>query len=236
MKIHRFIISMPIAMGPATITDQEVVGQITRVLRLKKGEQIILGDGNLNEGLATITGFSKDSIEVEIASVSKNANEPANNAILYCAVLKRENFEWVIQKATELGVKEIVPVLSKRTVKLNVRQDRLEKIIKEAAEQSGRGIVPVLHEPLSFKKALDHAKSNKLNLFFDSSGKALNPMPYTLNPIGIWVGPEGGWDTTELALANNNQFEVVSLGKLTLRAETAAVVACYVANHFNSSL
>jgi len=133
-----------------------------------------------------------------------------------------------------------VPIISKRTVKLNLRQDRLKKIIKEAAEQSNRGVVPILHEPLDFKKALEHALNNDLNLLFDPAG--LNLCPFGTSPagreirklkaeslkLGIWIGPEGGWDEEELQLAKEKGFKIVSLGKLFFRAETAAIIASYL--------
>ena len=84
---------------------------------------------------------------------------------------KKENFELVVQKAVEIGVKEIIPIITKRTVKLNLKYDRLEKIIKEAAEQSGRGILPILRKAMDFKKAIEEAEQNNINLFFDISGK-----------------------------------------------------------------
>jgi 16S rRNA (uracil1498-N3)-methyltransferase len=147
--------------------------------------------------------------------------------ILYCSIIKRENFELMAQKATEVGVKEIVPLLSSRTIKLNIKSERVEKIIKEASEQSGRGKVPELHPPMTFKDALEHAKSNDLNLFFDPSGKIFSPLTQE-KKIGVFIGPEGGWDEDEIGLARAQNFQIVSLGKLVLRAETAAIVASFL--------
>ena len=228
MKIHRFIGEFKLKTGHIIISDAEIFNQMKNVLRLEAGETIILGDGKLNEGEAKIISFGKGSVEVEIMEVGKNTNEPSTDVILYCSILKKENFEWVVQKATELGIKEIVPVISKRTVKLNLRADRLEKIIREAAEQSGRGIVPKIHEPINFEDAVRDISKDGGNLFFDISGvviSILKPNTYNLKPVSVWVGPEGGWDDTEIELARANKFTVVSLGKLTLRAETAAIVA-----------
>ena len=124
---------------------------------------------------------------------------------------------------------------------MNFKKERLEKIIKEAAEQSGRGVIPVLNETLDFKKALEKesvksANKNDLNIIFDSTGKPLFKLSTCevnnlkkLARIGIFVGPEGGWTEKELALAKSKNFKIISLGKLTLRAETAAIIASYLA-------
>ena len=137
------------------------------------------------------------------------------------------------QKAVEAGIKEIVPVISKRAVKLNLNLKRLNKIIREAAEQSERGIMPILNKPLELSKAIKESQSNNLNLFFDRNGSEFSEVlgiikKDDLKKIGIWIGPEGGWGEEEVKIAKENNFKIVSLGKLTLRAETAAIIASYL--------
>ena len=143
-------------------------------------------------------------------------------------VLKKENFEWAVQKAVEVGVKEITPIITARTVKLGLNKDRLKKIIKEAAEQSGRGILPKLNEAIIFDEAIKSAKENDLNLFFNIGGKNVQHSMSNISKIGIFIGPEGGWDEEEIKKAqSSNGFTIVGLGKTILRAETAAVIASY---------
>jgi 16S rRNA (uracil1498-N3)-methyltransferase len=232
MKLHRFIRDFDFRNKILKISDKEIFNQVKNVLRLKVGDQIILADGKLNEALACIEKFEKDFFEVKILEISKNENEPKICAILYCSILKRENFEWVVQKATEVGVAEIVPLVTKRTVKLSFKKERLEKIIREAAEQSGRGIVPLLHPPQKFIEAIKKAESNDINLFFDISGQQLDKSGFNQKKrVGIFIGPEGGWDDEEIKIARQANFLIVSLGKLTLRAETAAIVASYFVSH-----
>ena len=121
-----------------------------------------------------------------------------------------------------------MPVLAKRTVKMNLRSDRLEKIIREASEQSGRGIVPRLHSVAGFEAALNHAKeNNQVNFFLDVSGHGIDNSKPTKLQTGVFVGPEGGWDNSEIEKAQEIGFEVVSLSKLILRAETAAILGVY---------
>ncbi len=171
-------------------------------------------------------------IEVGITEVGKNENELPVYGILYCSILKRENFELVAQKSTEIGIKEIVPIISSRTIKMNLREDRLEKIIKEAAEQSDRGILPILNKPMKFDDALIHSRANDFNIFFHPGGEPVHGIKHAFQKVGIFVGPEGGWDEAEeKAVADLStgagHYKIANLGPLTLRAETAAIVATY---------
>ncbi len=227
MKIHRFIIPDNLRTGDLEIRDKEIIGQIKNVLRLKVGEKIIIGNGKGQEAMAKITGIGKSSVVLKVQSLRENDNESKNSVTLYCSVLKKENFEFVVQKATEIGIKRIVPVISERTIKFGLNQERLEKIAKEAVEQSGRGMAPVILEPMYFEEAVTNTSEMDGVFFFDSSGKPIKEN--SLNgEIAIFIGPEGGWTDLEVSLAKNNGFIIVSLGKLTLRAETAAIVASYI--------
>jgi 16S rRNA (uracil1498-N3)-methyltransferase len=180
-----------------------------------------------------ITELDKKFIEVEVTEKSVNKKESDTYGVLYCSILKRENFEWVVQKATECGIKEIVPVISARTIKLGFKKERLEKIIREAAEQSGRGELPILGEALKFEVALEKAKENDLNLFFEMDSPLIDKeQTGKAGKIGIFIGPEGGWNDEELETVKkeageSDKFKMAGLGKTTLRAETAAVVASW---------
>lgn len=229
MKIHRFIRNFDFSKKVITISDKEVCNQIKNVLRLGIGDKIILSDGRLNEAVVKITTLRKGEVAGEILKVNQNQNEPVVHVVLYCSILKRENFELVVQKATEVGVAEIIPLIAKRTIKLNLKRERLKKIIHEAAEQAGRGIVPFLGESRDFEEALKGAERNDINLFFDQSGQPFGQKKIEHGMrVGIWIGPEGGWDEEEIKLAKEKNFQIVSLGKLTLRAETAAVITSYL--------
>jgi 16S rRNA (uracil1498-N3)-methyltransferase len=229
MKLHRFIVNSNLQAGTFLVKDPEIINQIKNVLRLKVKEQVMLSNGAGNEGVATITKITNDMVETDIGSISENNNESDKRVTLYCAVIKKENFEWVAQKATEIGVTEIVPIISARTVKLQLKLDRIEKIIKEAAEQSGRGVIPALYEPELLEKAMSESH-NDINFFFDGNGEVITSAnTHNAKSIGIFVGPEGGWDPKEIESAKEKGFTIASLGKLTLRAETAAIVASYLA-------
>ncbi|MDP3710577.1 MAG: RsmE family RNA methyltransferase [bacterium] len=226
MRLHRFIGNFDLRRKEIVLSDKELVNQIKNTLRLKVGDRVILADGKLNEAVCEIEKIDKNLVEFSADKIYRNQNEPKRKVIFYCAVLKKENFEWVAQKATEVGVSEIQPIITSRTVKQKLNLERLQKIIREAAEQSGRGVVPILREPIDFKRAAQEAGRNESNLFFDISGKpALSVIASTIN---IFIGPEGGWEEKEIELAKDYEFKIISLGKLTLRAETAAVVSSYL--------
>lgn len=229
MRLHRFIGNFDCSLDSIEIADKDIINQITNVLRLGVGDRCILGDGNGHECVGEISERQKNMLVIVVVERSENKNEPTVVGILYCAILKRENFELVVQKTTEIGIAEIVPLITTRTVKLDIKEDRLQKIIKEAAEQSGRGCLPILHKPMQLAEACIHARSNDVNFFF-----ALSDMPANDSTLrvgmqrGLFIGPEGGWTEDEEVFARNEGYTIISLGALTFRAETAAIVASYL--------
>ncbi len=226
-KIHRFIGNFGIDADRFLLRDAVLVHQIRDVLKLKRGEKIALCDGAGREAVYSLALVEKAGIEV-IISERRDCEEPLRKAVLYCSVLKRENFEYAVEKAVECGAFRIVPVISARTVKLGLNLERLGKIAREAAEQSGRGIVPEIAAPIKFAEAVKAARGNEENCFFDASGVDFpGPRPSSA-PVGIWIGPEGGWEDSEIEAASLARFSVYSLGKRVMRAETAATVAVFL--------
>ncbi len=228
MKLHRFIGDFIFDDSTLSIIDPEIVNQLKNVLRLKIGEELILCDGKGYEISASIQSIDRKEIIVELGKMIKNKNEIKHQVNLFCAILKKENFELVAQKATEIGITRIVPVISKRTIKIKVDPVRIKKIIKEASEQSGRGVLPELHEQMNFAEAIEYAKTLGESIIFDGSGYPISDTRSTPHVSCIFIGPEGGWTENELTLAKENNFHIKNLGPLTLRAETAAIVACFL--------
>jgi 16S rRNA (uracil1498-N3)-methyltransferase len=230
MRFHRFLIDTVLASGPLILKNPDLVHQIRSVLRLTVGDSLLLLDGRGSEAEVLIERVEKDRIEVHVGDLRTITTEPQRSVILFCSILRRENFEWVVQKATEIGAVKIVPVLAERTVKTGIRMDRLVRIVREAVEQCGRGVVPTLSEVVDFETALSMAPAK--NIFFhlgaeQGIGKALE----RAGEAGVWIGPEGGWTDAEALKAVKNGFIVSSMGSLALRAETAAVVGTYLAVH-----
>lgn len=227
MRLNRFIGNYSFDRDLVQI-EGEVAHQIRSVLKLRAGEKIILGDGAGKEAIAEIISLNKDSVSAKLVEKTENNSEKdIRQVTLYCAILKRENFELVVQKATEIGVRKIVPLITMRTIKLGLRDDRLIKIIKEAAEQSGRAILPELGKPIEFEEALKNIEPVKAwfcDLGEESAEKFLNET----EEISIFIGPEGGWDDKEREMAKNRGVNFINLGPLALRAETAAIIASYL--------
>ncbi len=237
MRLHRFIGNFDFTKKPLRVEDKELAHQLKNVFRMKPGGQVMLVNNTLQEAVAEIKTLGRDSVEFEVMATTENKKEPGIETTLFCAVIKKEHFELVVQKATEAGVTEIVPIVTKHTVKLSLRKDRLEKIAKEAAEQSGRGIIPAIGDVITFEQALRHAKDYQANLFFEP-GAPLFSQERLRNSgatrASIFIGPEGGWDDAEIETARLHDLKVIGLGGLTLRSETAAIIATYlVANAAN---
>lgn len=229
MKVHRFFGNFDIQKSSLRIDDRNVIHQLDNVLRIKPGEHIALFDDSGYEAEYEIVDMDKTSIELSRLSYEKNEAEPAHSVTIFLSILKKENFELAVQKAVEAGVTEIVPTITERTVKIGIDEARLSRILKEAAEQSGRGIVPKLHPVLPFAEALTYASSLGFGgTLFDSSGSPLFADSSQLKAVSYFIGPEGGFAPSEVSAARDAGFTIASLGPRTLRAETAAIIATFL--------
>lgn len=231
MRLHRFILNLDLADDRLVISDFETTNQIRNVLRLEAGDRFVVCDGKGKEATAQVVSADKNVV-AEVLDRREVASESAARAVLYCAVLKRENFELVAQKATECGVAAIVPVISTRTVKLGVKRDRLQKIAREASEQSGRGIVPEILEPMPLKQAIVHAAENGVNILFEPGAPLFQQPKNDKQKTGLFIGPEGGWDDAEVEQLRAAGYHIAGLGPRVLRAETAAIVASFIATSY----
>lgn len=230
----RFFINQPIEQGKdITLTDAGITHQFAHVLRLKEGDAVVLLDGEGNEGDAVIQSITKKSVTLALGKRARNENEPLNAVTLYQSVVKKDKMEWVFEKCTEIGVSRFAPMLSEHSVKQGVNGVRAQKIIREAAEQSRRGMIPEIREISSFTDAVQEAKKNgAVCILAHNEGEAEQitdfARAYDLSGgVNVFIGPEGGFNDAEVAHASQNGFHIVSLGKRTLRAETAAIVACF---------
>ena len=234
MRLHRFIGDFDFSKQEFFIKDIGIENKIRKVLRLKTGNRLMFVDKNHIEAEAEIKSVRKKGILVNVIKINKSKRDYTLRVTLYCSILKRENFELVVQKATEVGVVCIVPLIAARTIKLGLNKKRMEKIAREAAEQSGRVAAPVIEEPILFDAAIHHSRQNDRNIIFDMErGIVRKEKTKTSRAAGIFIGPEGGWEAREIECARKRGFNVARLGEFTLRAETAAIVASYlVTNSF----
>ena len=232
MRLHRFIGKYNLTGKKVEITDFEEVNQMRSVLRLKKGDKIVLADGKGQEAEVILESFNENKI---LGTVNKNypARTPLagfRNVHLYLAILKKENFELAVQKAVECGIASITHIITERTIKTGLNMERLQKIIKEASEQCGRSTLPELFDIFDFTEAINSQADEKI--IFHTDEETANYQPNKkANSVNIFVGPEGGFTPNEIELAKNSGFTPASLGGLTLRGETAAIIGAYRAMH-----
>ena len=205
----------------------EDVSHISKVLRMSSGDSIIVCDGEGNDYDATITSISKTEVVAKITGSYVCDAEPCVNVTLYQALPKQGKMEYIIQKNTELGINKIVPVYTKRcVVKPSDKTERWQKIAEAAAKQSGRGIIPQVMPAISFDDAINQMKDFDLALMpYECEEQVklkdiLNSCKY--KNISIFIGPEGGFDLTEVEFAKSAGVKSVTLGKRILRTETAA--------------
>lgn len=223
--MHRFIGDFDLSQEAVEITDRDLLHQWSRVLRLQEGSEVVLVDGKGLEATAVINELLKSLAKLVIVSRANVSREPKRRVHLYQALLKRENFELVAQKAVEVGAYALIPLITDHTVKLGLKTERVQKIMKEAAEQSGRGMVPLVVEPVSLAQALKQRDTMRPGIFFDIDAPVLTPVPN--EDVDIFIGPEGGWSLQEKEMAAKHGLQNASLGSTILRAETAAIVATY---------
>ena len=217
------------------IIEGEDVKHISRVLRCKENDKLEVCDMDNNEYICEIREINKDNILLDIIEKVNIKRESSLKVKLYQGMPKGTKMELILQKLTEIGVDEIVLVQTKRSVtkidnkKEDKKIERWERIIYEAAKQSKRGKIPTLRGVLSFNEALKDMENNDLNLCPYENERTIsikeglkNSSP---NTVGIFVGPEGGFEEDEIEKIQNIDGKVVSLGPRILRTETASVVA-----------
>ncbi len=230
-----------------SITDEKARYLIS-VLRCKKGDELTVFDGEGKCFKTTIIKSEKKEITAEVTEKFLCDIESPIDIILVQGLLKGEKMDLVIQKATELGVKEIVPVVTGRSQLRETKKiTRWRKIAGESSRQSGRSLVPVIHEPVEFEQFLPSCFASSMThgfIFYEEGGLKLSeaveslkkiedPIPSLVKGGGkeliIIIGPEGGFTKEEIAFAEAKGFFVISLGKRILRAETAAITAVALA-------
>ena len=221
-----------INQNTVTITGQDL-NHIKNVLRLRTEDRLICFDGKGIEYLCSITAIDKDSIRTEIISSKKADTEPAARITLAQALPKSSKIDYIIQKAVELGVFKVIPVITERTIAKGSKLERWNKIAKEASEQCGRAIIPEVAPSMNFNEFLSISTDFDLKLIpweneKQNSLKSVLKEHHNTHNIALLIGPEGGFSAQEVKEAVNRGFMPVSLGKRILRTETAAL--CAVSN------
>lgn len=214
------------------ITGEDAV-HITKSLRMSVGEAITLCDSNKIEHLCKIERITPDGVLVRVVSESECNNEPNVEVTLFAALTKGDKMETVIQKSVEIGVHNIVPVLTDRCVSrpdgksAEKKIQRYQKIASQAAMQSRRAIIPQVNALAELKKLPETLKDfDKVILFYEGGGEPLKSIiSRNDKKIAVFTGPEGGFEEREVKLLTDNGAVCATLGKRILRAETAPLVA-----------
>ena len=224
MRLHRFFIEENLnGKKNLSITDRSVLNQWKNVLRFDPGDKIILFDGSGSDFLFSIEKISNKDVELSFVEERPILFKPKTDLHLIQSVIKRENFELILEKVTELGISKIVPVISDRSVKLKLNLERSKKIIQEAAEQSGKAILPEISELKKLPDFLNDKEEGRSYIALDPRGENFSLQNFHDKKVGVFVGPEGGWSEEEINLFKESGVPIFSLGKQILRAETAAI-------------
>ena len=228
-EIHKLDVGAVFAIQP------EHARHVSKVLRMRVGEAMILCDGAGGDYTAEITSVKNDNVEVKIIAYTENTAESLTKITLYQSLPKLDKLEMIVQKCVEVGVWEIIPVSSEHSVPATINSQRLErlrKISESAACQSGRGIIPQIHTVTALKNILPddfdegfvaYEKEHEYRLKQDDLPKG--------GRIGLFIGPEGGFSANEIKLLLGKGVRPFSLGRRILRTETAGIAALAVLFH-----
>ncbi len=218
------------------VIDGSDVNHIKNVLRMKNGDKLIVNGGDNKDYLCSIRDFSESDVILDILEITETNRELPSKIYLFQGLPKADKMELIIQKCVELGVHEIIPVSMKRcVVKLDEKKakskiTRWQAISESAAKQSNRNIIPVVREVMSFKEAVKMASENmdisiipyELAQGMEATKEALEKIHGDMS-AAVFIGPEGGFDISEIEMAKENGIIPVSLGKRILRTETAGM-------------
>ena len=232
--MYHFFVSEEQIKGENAYIEGSDVNHIANVLRMKPGEELLISVKGDWDYLCKIVDIETDRVNLKVLESMEQRELPVNITLLQ-GIPKSDKLEMIIQKAVELGVSEIIPVKTKRVVvkidekKVDTKVNRWNAIAESAAKQSKRSIIPKVYEPMSIDNALEIVKDFGVKLIpyenadgIDKTRKILDNMDKTKN-IAVFIGPEGGFEESEVERIKNSGFEVITLGKRILRTETAGL-------------
>ena len=224
-SLPRLFVRQALGEGIVVQLDAAQANYLGNVLRLGMGDQLLLFDGSSGEWLARIAECGKKRGRLTVDCRTREPEKIADVWLAFAPV-KRSQTDWLVEKATELGVGRLLPVMTQRTVAERVRLERLQAIAIEAAEQCGRTRLPEIDEPLTLKQFLDRRDPSRTLYFADECGGRGAAKAFRPGPVTILTGPEGGFTEEERAMVRAAPGAVpISLGPRILRAETAALAA-----------
>lgn len=223
-SLPRLYVREPLVEGCAVALDPGQVNYLGNVMRKGVGDELLLFDGRSGEWLARVEEVGKKRMTLSVERRTREA-ESLPDLVLAFAPVKRAQTDWLVEKATELGIARLQPVITRRTIAERVKLERLEAIAIEAAEQCGRTVLPEVCEPVTLERFVAGRGTRRL-YFADEQGGAPAAAAFATGPAAILVGPEGGFTDEERQMVRAAPDSVaISLGPRILRAETAALAA-----------
>jgi 16S rRNA (uracil1498-N3)-methyltransferase len=224
MRLHRFYVANEIKLkSDFWVHEPALLWQWNKVLRFRPGQEVILFDGLQTDRLYKIVELSNTEAHLQMLTELKRVL-PRRHVYLFWSLLKKDNNELVLQKATEAGVSNFVPILSERSIKTGFNLGRAHKIVVEASEQCGRSNVPEVREPMHLENALEQYKDH-VNFLVCQQETSRDLKLDDDQKYGLLIGPEGGWSEEELKDFEERGFQHIAIGDFVYRAETAAIVA-----------
>jgi 16S rRNA (uracil1498-N3)-methyltransferase len=217
--------------------DEETSRHIVSVLRMQQGEKLNLTDGKGNLITSKIIDDHKKHCLVEVLATNNPLTATRKITIAISLLKNASRFEWFLEKATEIGITEIIPLICKRTEKQKFKEERLQNIIISAMLQSQQCMLPVLHQPVIFemifsKQEISNASQKFIaHCIVDQKRNLSDLVNESLSSQVILIGPEGDFTVEEVQLAIQHHFDAVSLGETRLRTETAGIVAATLLRH-----
>ncbi|MEP6906804.1 MAG: 16S rRNA (uracil(1498)-N(3))-methyltransferase [Pseudoxanthomonas sp.] len=233
MRLTRCHVDLALSVGSTQVLPDSAAAHLVRVLRMREGDACVLFNGDGNDYAARITAAGKREVAVEILSTSAVSNESPLSITLVQGIARGEKMDLILQKATELGVAGVVPVLAERTeVKLDAersakRMAHWRSVMVSACEQSGRARLPSLTAPMALAAAASALQGDCMKLTLDPEGEqSLQSLPSPpVSGVAIAIGPEGGWSPRDRETLRASGFTGLRLGPRVLRTETAGLAA-----------
>lgn len=205
--------------------NEETSKHMIGVLRMTKGEDVLLTDGKGQKAKAQITDDNRKRCVVQVQSMEAEEQSAPKISIAISIIKNASRFEWFLEKATEIGVAEIIPLICERTEKEKFRYDRMNNILISAMLQSQQTWLPVLHQPTAFSDVVKSSQEQKFIAHCLPNQKQQLSSAISHPSSIILIGPEGDFTENEIAFAMENNFGAVALGNTRLRTETAGIVA-----------
>jgi 16S rRNA (uracil1498-N3)-methyltransferase len=234
--MHKFFVNNENIVGDRICIKGDDVNHIYKVLRLRENDEILISNGMGREYISKIMDINKQEVVCEAVESFDNTSEPPVNITLYQGLPKAQKMELIIQKCVEIGVVKIQPVITQRVVvkidgkDISNKIDRWNKIAEEAAKQSNRGILPSVMPPISFEEAIEELKNMDIAVipYEKEKSKGIKEVfsdTASCKAVGIFIGPEGGFEEDEVDACIQEGIKPITLGPRILRTETAGMVA-----------